>query len=72
MWRREIHRDFFWTGLFVGLVLGGVIGVFLGTETGRRTRDRLEKAALEVRSRLNGTAESETPSVESPDVSEEI
>ena len=59
MWHREvqIRRDFFWTGILMGIVVGGVIGVFLGTESGRRTRNRLEEAALRVRSKMNGAVE---------------
>lgn len=59
MWHREVqvHRDFFWTGLLVGIAIGGILGVFLGSESGRRTRNRLEEAALRVRSKMNGAVE---------------
>lgn len=74
MWQREvqIRRDFFWTGILIGIIVGGVIGVFLGTESGRRTRDRLEEAALRVRSKMNGAIEkSETPAEEVPEQASE-
>lgn len=75
MWHREvqIHRDFFWTGILIGIAIGGVLGVFLGSEAGRRTRNRLEDAALKVRSKMNGVAEqkdtmSEETATETPEV----
>ena len=71
MWRREVHRDFFWTGFLLGIVFGGVLGVFFGSEAGRRTRDRLEQAAMQVRRRLNGTADAESQRTETPDSAEQ-
>ena len=66
MWHREvqIRRDFFWTGILIGTIVGGVLGVFLGTESGRRTRDRLEEAALRVRSKMNGAIDKNEPTPE--------
>ena len=64
MWRREVHRDFFWVGLFVGLAIGGLLGVLLGSEAGRHARARLEQATQRVCSRLNGAAESHDPPAE--------
>ena len=71
MWRRqEANRDFFWIGVVVGLVAVGlaVVGFLLGTEMGRNTRTRLGQTVQRVRSRINGSAESNgsTESQESP------
>ena len=68
MWRRqEVHRDFFWIGLVAGVALGGlaILGFLLKTEAGRNTRTRLGEAVQRVRSRFNGSAESqESPAEE--------
>ncbi len=56
---REIHKDLFWAGFLTGVIVGGTLGVLLGSEVGKSTRDRLERAAREVRSRLNGAVGSE-------------
>ena len=71
MWRRqETNRDFFWIGVVVGLAAVGlaVVGFLLGTEMGRNTRTRLGQTVQRVRSRINGSAESNgsTKSEESP------
>ena len=71
MWRRqETNRDFFWIGVVVGLAAIGlaVLGFLLGTEMGRNTRTRLGQTVQRVRSRINGSAESNgsTESQESP------
>ncbi len=71
MWRRqETNRDFFWIGVVVGLAAIGlaVVGFLLGTEMGRNTRTRLGQTVQRVRSRIDGSAESNgsTESRESP------
>ncbi len=74
MWQRDVQvrRDFFWAGILIGILIGGVLGVFLGTESGRRTRNRLEEAALRVRSKMNGVVEkNEPPCEETPETEDQ-
>ncbi|MCZ6632526.1 MAG: YtxH domain-containing protein [bacterium] len=59
----RVHRDLFWAGFLTGMIAGGTLGVLLGSEVGRKTRKRMETAAREVRSRLNGASPPEEAQV---------
>ena len=60
----RVHQDFFWAGFLTGMIAGGTLGVLLGLEVGRKTRKRMETAAREIRSRLNGAEEAQVSSVQ--------
>ena len=55
--KKEVHRDFFWAGLFAGALAGGLLAVLLATDSRRQIQKGISQATSGVKGFIHGKME---------------
>ena len=58
--KKEVHRDFFWAGLFAGALAGGLLAVLLATDSRRQIQKGISQATSGVKGFIHGKMEGDS------------
>ena len=55
--KKEVHRDFFWAGMFAGALAGGLLAVLLATDRRQQIQKGISQATSGVKGFIQGKME---------------